>query len=73
MLKILGTDLVRMSTVPEVIVANFINLTCAVVSILKDECYPDNLNPVSIEEIIYVAKKSEPLLTELFTKTISQL
>ena len=33
----------------------------------------DNLNPISIEEIISVAKKSEPLLTELFTKTISQL
>ena len=73
MLKILGADLVGMSTVPEVIVANHMNLPCAVVSVLTDECDPDNLNPVSIEEIITVAKKSEPLLTELFTKTISQL
>ena len=68
MLKILGADLVGMSTVPEVIVANHMNLPYAVVSVLTDECDPDNLNPVSIEEIISVAKKSEPLLTELFTK-----
>ena len=73
MLKILGADLVGMSTVPEVIVANHMNLPCAVVSVLTDECDPDKLNPVSIEEIITVAKKTEPLLTELFTKTISQL
>ena len=73
MLKILGADLVGMSTVPEVIVANHMNLPCAVVSVLTDECDPDMLNLVSIEEIITVAKKSEPLLTELFTKTISQL
>jgi len=73
MLKILGADLVGMSTVPEVIVANQMNLHCAVVSVLTDECDPDKLNPVSIEEIITVAKKTEPLLTELFTKTISQL
>ena len=73
MLKILGADLVGMSTVPEVIVANHMNLPCAVISVLTDECDPDKLNPVSIEEIITVAKKTEPLLTELFTKTISQL
>ena len=73
MLKILGADLVGMSTVLEVIVANHMNLPCAVVSVLTDECDPDMLNLVSIKEIITVAKKSEPLLTELFTKIISQL
>jgi len=73
MLKILGADLVGMSTVPEVIVANHMNLPCAVVAILTDECDPDNLSPVSIEEIIAVAKKTEPLLTDLFTKTINAL
>ena len=73
MLKILGADLVGMSTVPEVIVANHMNLPCAVVSVLTDECDPDNLYPVSIEEIIAVAKNTEPSLTELFTATIRQL
>ena len=73
MLKILGADLVGMSTVPEVIVANHMSLPCAVVSILTDECNPDNLAPVTIEEIIATAEKAEPHLTKLFTKLIERL
>lgn len=73
MLKILGADLVGMSTVPEVIVANHMSLPCAVVSVLTDECDPDNLAPVSIEEIIATAEKAEPHLTQLFTQVIEQL
>lgn len=73
MLKILGADLVGMSTVPEVIVANHMNLPCAVVSVLTDECDPDNLTPVTLEEIIEVAEKAEPKLTDLFSKVIKQL
>ncbi len=73
MLKILGADLVGMSTVPEVIVANHMSLPCAVVSVLTDECNPDQLKPVSIEEIIETAEKAEPHLTSLFTKVIERL
>jgi purine-nucleoside phosphorylase len=73
MLKTLGADLVGMSTVPEVIVANHMSLPCAVVSVLTDECNPDNLKPVSIEEIIETAEKAEPHLTTLFTKVIERL
>lgn len=73
MLGILGADLVGMSTVPEVIVANQINLPCAVVSVLTDECDPDNLIPVSLEEIIAVAQMAEPKLTKLFCKAIKRL
>jgi purine-nucleoside phosphorylase len=73
MLKILGADLVGMSTVPEVIVANHMSLPCAVVSVLTDECDPENLKPVSIEDIIETAEKAEPHLTSLFTKVIERL
>lgn len=73
MLKILGADLVGMSTVPEVIVANHMGLPCAVVSVLTDECDPDKLKPVSIKEIIETAEKAEPHLTSLFTKIIERL
>ena len=72
MLKLLGADLVGMSTVPEVIVANHMKLPCAVVSVLTDECKPEDLNPVSIEEIIETAERTEPYLTMLLTRLIKK-
>ena len=40
-LKIIGSDAIGMSTVPKVIVANHMNLPCAAVSVLTDECDPE--------------------------------
>jgi purine-nucleoside phosphorylase len=70
-LRMIGADLVGMSTVPEVIVANQLQLPCAAVSVVTDECDPDNLHAVSIEEIIAVAGKADKLLSELFARVIA--
>lgn len=72
-LRMIGADLVGMSTVPEVIVANQLQLPCAAVSVVTDECDPDNLHPVSIEEIIAVAGKADKLLSSLFATVIAAL
>lgn len=72
-LKIIGADAVGMSTVPEVIVANHLGLPVSAVSILTDECDPDKLQPVNIEEIIAMAAKAEPDMITLFTHLIKQL
>jgi purine-nucleoside phosphorylase len=72
-LKMIGADAVGMSTVPEVIVANHMGLPCACISVLTDECDPDNLKPVSISEIVAIAKKAEFQLTEIYTTLISRL
>jgi len=72
-LKIIGADAVGMSTVPEVIVANHLSLQVAAVSVLTDECDPDNLAPVNITEIIEMANKAEPNMITLFKKLIQQL
>lgn len=72
-LRGIGADVVGMSTVPEVIVANHIGLPCCAVSVLTDNCDPENLKPVNIQEIIAVAEKAEPNLTKLFTELIAQL
>lgn len=69
----IGADAVGMSTVPEVIVANHAGLPCCAVSVLTDNCDPDNLKPVSLEEIIAVSKKAEPALVALFTALIAEL
>lgn len=72
-LRIIGADLVGMSTVPEVIVANHMNLPCAAVSVITDECDPYNLKPVNIAEIIEVAGKADKKLSTLFVSVISKL
>ncbi len=73
MLKILGADAVGMSTVPEIIVANHLNLRAAAISVLTDECDPNNLKPVSIPEIIAMANKAEPDMITLFEELIRTL
>ncbi|ELR69869.1 Purine nucleoside phosphorylase [Fulvivirga imtechensis AK7] len=72
-LRRIGADVVGMSTVPEVIVANHMNLPCCAISVLTDDCDPDNLHPVSIEDIIAVAGKAEAKLTELYVELIKRL
>lgn len=69
----IGADAVGMSTVPEVIVANHMSLPCAAVSVITDECDPDNLQPVNIAEIIEVAGKAELKLTALFKRAVELL
>lgn len=73
MLKIIGADAVGMSTVPEVIVANHLQLPCVAVSVLTDECDPDNLQPVDIGEIIAIAGQTEPKMITLFRELIKTL
>ena len=72
-LKIIGVDMVGMSTVPEVIAANHMQLPCAAVSVITDECDPDNLKPVNIAEIIEVAGKADEKLAALFKQVIVAL
>ncbi len=73
MLKIMGADAVGMSTVPEIIVANHLKLKVAAVSVLTDECDPDNLEPINIEDIIASAAKAEPNMITLFKELIQTL
>lgn len=69
-LKLIGADAVGMSTVPEIIVANHLGLRVSALSVLTDECDPDNLKPVDIAEIIAMAGKAEPDMITLFTELI---
>ncbi|HWJ26686.1 MAG TPA: purine-nucleoside phosphorylase [Flavisolibacter sp.] len=72
-LKIIGADMVGMSTVPEVIAAAHMRLRCVAVSVITDECNPDNLEPVNIAEIIEVAGKADGKLSRLFVEVIKEL
>lgn len=72
-LRTIGADAVGMSTVPEVIVANHLKLPVMAVSVLTDECDPDHLSPVNVQEIIAVANEAEPKLVTLFKNLIQSL
>ena len=64
-LRAAGADMVGMSTIPEVIVANHIGLACAAISVITDECDPDNLKPVQISEILETAHAADARLSQL--------
>ncbi len=69
-LRSTGADMVGMSTVPEVIVAAQAGIKCAAVSVITDECDPDNLKPVNIVEIIEVAGQADKKLTKVFCRLL---
>jgi len=72
-LRIIGGDAVGMSTVPEVIVANHMNLPVFAISVLTDEGFNDVLTPVSVEEIIKTAADAEPDMTTILKALILEL
>ena len=72
-LRYIGADVVGMSTVPEVLVANHMKLPCAAISVITDECDPDNLMPIDIEEILKVAEKAEEDLTKIVVEFVKEL
>jgi purine-nucleoside phosphorylase len=72
-LRMIGADVVGMSTVPEVIVAVHGGMKVLGISIITDSCLPDALKPASVEEIIRVAGTAEPKLTLLIKNVVARL
>ena len=72
MVKILGADAVGMSTVPEVIVAKHMGMTCFGISVITDLGVEGVVESVSHEEVQKVAKIAEKVvgrLVEEFVKS----
>ncbi len=72
-LRIIGGDLVGMSTVPEVIVARHQGTRVLGFSLATDMGLPDAMEPCSHEKIIAAAAKAEPKLTKLVKKTVEKI
>lgn len=71
-LRLIGADVVGMSTVPEVIVANHMGLKTFAISVVTDECDPDNLKPVDVADIIATAGEAEPKLTRILSRLVKE-
>lgn len=72
-LRGIGADAVGMSTVPETIVAVHMGMRVLGISIITDECFPETLKSVSVEEIIATANKAEPKLTGIMKELVRRL
>ncbi len=68
-----GADVVGMSTIPENIVANHMGMKVLGISIITDECFPETLKPVNVEEIIATAMSAEPKMTLIMKEVIKKL
>ncbi|MCA9094939.1 MAG: purine-nucleoside phosphorylase [Planctomycetaceae bacterium] len=73
MLRAFGADVVSMSTVPEVIVANHAGLKVIGFATVTDLCLPDALEPVEIEKILAVAAKGGERLARLIPRILEKI
>lgn len=72
-LRMIGADVVGMSTVPEVIVANHMGLRTFAISVVTDMCDPNHLEPANVADIIETANLAEPKLTRILSRLIREV
>ena len=73
MVRVLGADAVGMSTVPEVIVARHMEMKVFGVSIVTDLGVPGKIKKVSVQDVIEVASRQEPLMTQIMKELINRI
>lgn len=73
MFRILGGDVVGMSTVPEVIVARHMDMKVFGISIVTDSGVPGEIVEISHEEVQEVAMRSEPQMTLILKQLIAAI
>jgi len=73
MFRILGGDVVGMSTVPEVIVARHAGMKVFGISIISDSGVPGQIVEISHDEVQQVAMKAEPKMTLVMKRLVESL
>ncbi len=72
-LRLIGADVVGMSTVPETIVAVHCGLKTVGLSVVTDMCLPDALEPSNVDQIIATANEASPKLISIVRGIVSEL
>lgn len=72
-LRMLGADVVGMSTVPEVIAAVHMGMKVLGISVITDECFPEALEPVKMADILAAADLAEPKMTQVISGVLESL
>ncbi|NLO02188.1 MAG: purine-nucleoside phosphorylase [Bacteroidales bacterium] len=73
MFRILGGDIVGMSTIPEVIAARHLGLRIFGISIITDSGVPGEIVEISHDEVQKVAMKAEPKMTLIMKNLIETI
>jgi purine-nucleoside phosphorylase len=73
MVRIIGADVVGMSTVPEAIVAVHSGLRVLALAVVTDLATPSALKPINLDEIIQIANNAEPHLSTIINGVIAKL
>jgi len=68
-----GADAVGMSTIPEVIAAKHLNMQILGISLIANVNDPDNFIPITIEDVIAQAQKSQQQLEELLSALLARI
>ena len=71
-LRMIGADVVGMSTVPETIVAVHCGLKTIGLSVITDMCLADALKPANVEEIIATANRAAPNLVSVVRGIVTE-
>jgi purine-nucleoside phosphorylase len=72
MFRVMGADIIGMSTVPEVIVARHAGMKVFGISIITDSGVPGEITEISHEEVQEVAMKAEPKMTLIMKRLIEE-
>ncbi len=68
--RIIVGDVVGMSTVPEVIVANHQGMRCFAISVITDVGHESKIKKVDIADVIVAAQKAQPAMIKIFSQLV---
>ncbi|MEM7656913.1 MAG: purine-nucleoside phosphorylase [Bacteroidota bacterium] len=72
-MRIIGGDIVGMSTVPECLVARHMGMRVGALSVVTDIGDPDNLHEVTLDDVIAIANSAEPKMRDIFMTMLPNL
>lgn len=73
LIKVVGSDVVGMSTVQETIAAAHCGMKVFAVSVVTDLGIREDNNVITHEEVLQAAKEAEPKLTLIFKELVATL
>ncbi len=70
--RILGADVVGMSTIPENLVARHMSIPVFAISVITDLGVDGRIEKVTLEDVLAAASKAEPFMTTIFRELIAR-